>query len=296
MYAFVSVAEVSRMTRSNKLLYSSYYPALVLFIFCFSPTIQALDDGFWTYDLVDGYAEVTGRINSCPHEMVVPEEIGGYSVKSIGAYAFSSAGINTLTLPDTLTHIKRNSFTSNAISSITIPDSVVSIGQDAFSMNKLTSLVLPDSITKLSPFAFYGNQIVSLTLSEGLTEIESAVFEGNKLTSVTIPEAVTKIGANAFRSNGPWERIVIPKNVTSIGGEAFTHNAFFLEVPSIHFFGDRPELPSDAFGTDSFQYYLKRVTYCEGRAGWPGDAISGVTPSADCEGDRTPVPEIIQQI
>ena len=280
------------MTLPNKLLYSSYYPALVLFISCFSPTIQALDDGFWTYDLVDGYAEVTGRINSCPHEMVVPEEIGGYSVKSIGTYAFSSAGINTLTLPDTLTHIKANSFASNAISSITIPDSVVSIGQDAFSMNELTSLVLPDSITKLSLGAFVGNQITSLTLPKGLTEIEGEVFEGNKLTSVTIPETVTKIGASAFRSNGPWERIVIPKNVTSIGGNAFTYNGGGLEVPSIHFFGDRPEMPVDAFGTDSYQYYLKRVTYCEGRAGWPGDAISGVTPSADCEGDRTPVPEI----
>ena len=108
------------MTLPNKLLYSSYYPALVLFISFLSPAIQALDDGFWTYDLVDGYAEVTGRINSCPHEMVVPEEIGGYSVKSIGTYAFESAGINTLTLPNTLTHIKANSFASNAISSITI--------------------------------------------------------------------------------------------------------------------------------------------------------------------------------
>lgn len=281
------------MTLSNKLLYSSYYPALVLFISCFSPTIQALDDGFWAYDLVDGYAEITGRINSCPHEMVVPEEIGGYSVKSIGTYAFESAGINTLTLPNTLTHIKANSFASNAISSLTIPDSVVSIGPYAFYMNELTSLVLPDSITKLSLGAFVGNQITSLTLPKGLTEIEGEVFNGNKLTSVTIPETVTKIGASAFRSNGPWERIVIPKNVTSIGGNAFTYNGGGLEVPSIHFFGDRPEMPVDAFGTDSYQYYLKRVTYCEGRAGWPGSAISGVTPSADCEGDRTPVPEHI---
>jgi len=281
------------MILSNKLLYSSYYPALVLFISFFSPTIQALDDGFWTYDLVDGYAEVTGRINSCPHEMVVPEEIGGYSVKSIGTYAFESAGINTLTLPNTLTHIKANSFASNAISSITIPDSVVSIGPYAFYMNELTSLVLPDSITKLSLGAFVGNQITSLTLPKGLTEIEGEVFSANKLTSLTIPETVTKIGASAFRSNGPWERIVIPKNVTSIGGNAFTYNGGGLEVPSIHFFGDRPEMPVDAFGTDSYQYYLKRVTYCEGRAGWPGSAISGVTPSADCEGDRTPVPEHI---
>ena len=293
MYTCISVLEVSRMTLSNKLLYSSYYPALVLFISCLSPTIQALDDGFWTYDLVDGYAEITGRINSCPHEMVVPEEIGGYSVKSIGAYAFESAGINTLTLPNTLTHIKANSFASNAISSLTIPDSVVSIGQYAFYMNELTSLVLPDSITKLTQGAFVGNQIASLTLPKGLTEIEGEVFNANKLTSVTIPETVTKIGASAFRSNGPWERIVIPKNVTSIGGNAFTYNGGGLEVPSIHFFGDRPEMPVDAFGTDSYQYYLKRVTYCEGRAGWPGSAISGVTPSADCEGDRTPVPEHI---
>ena len=276
------------MILSNKLLYSSYYPALVLFISFFSPTIQALDDGFWTYDLVDGYAEVTGRINSCPHEMVVPEEIGGYSVKSIGTYAFESAGINTLTLPDTLTHIKAKAFASNAISSITIPDSVVSIGQDAFSMNELTSLVLPDSITKLSLGAFVGNQITSLTLPKGLTEIEGEVFEGNKLTSVTIPETVTKIGASAFRSNGPWERIVIPKNVTSIGWNAFTYNGGGLKVPSIHFFGDRPEMPVDAFGTDSYQYSLKRVTYCEGRAGWPGDPISGVTPTVNCNGHLLP--------
>ena len=119
------------------------------------------------------------------------------------------------------------------------------------------------------------------------------VFTANKLTSITIPETVTKIGASAFRSNGPWERIIIPKNVTSIGGNAFTHNGGGLEVPSIHFFGDRPEMPVDAFGTDEYQYYLKRVTYCEGRAGWPGDPISAVTPTLDCNGHLIPNNEYV---
>jgi hypothetical protein len=281
------------MASSNKLLCSTYYSVLVLFISCLSPTIQALDDGFWTYDLVDGYAEITGRINSCPHDMVIPEEIDGNPVKSVGSYAFRDAQLNSLTLPNTLTHIKTFAFANNSISTLIIPDSVVSIGSYAFYYNQLTDLVIPESVTNLSLGAFVGNQITSLTLSKGLTKIEGEVFSANKLTSVTIPETVTEIGASAFRSNGPWERIVIPKNVTSIGGNAFTYNGGGLEVPSIHFFGDRPEMPVDAFGTDSYQYYLKRVTYCEGRAGWPGSAISGVTPSADCEGDRTPVPEHI---
>ena len=247
------------MASSNKLLCSTYYSVLVLFISCLSPTIQALDDGFWTYDLVDGYAEITGRINSCPHDTVIPEEIDGNPVKSVGSYAFRDAQLNSLTLPNTLTHIKTFAFANNSISTLIIPDSVVSIGSYAFYYNQLTDLVIPESVTNLSLGAFVGNQITSLTLSKGLTEIEGEVFSANKLTSVTIPETVTEIGASAFRSNGPWERIVIPKNVTSIGGNAFTYNGGGLEVPSIHFFGERPEMPVDAFGTDSYQYYLKRV-------------------------------------
>ena len=282
------VLEIFRMNLSNKLCSSKVCVALLFFISLLSPATQALDDGLWTYELFDGYVEVTGRVNSCPHDMVIPEEIDGNPVKSVGSYAFRDAQLNSLTLPNTLTHIKTFAFANNSISTLIIPDSVVSIGSYAFYYNQLTDLVIPESVTNLSLGAFVGNQITSLTLPMGLAEIEGEVFTANKLTSITIPETVTKIGASAFRSNGPWERIIIPKNVTSIGGNAFTHNGGGLEVPSIHFFGDRPEMPVDAFGTDEYQYYLKRVTYCEGRAGWPGDPISAVTPTLDCNGHLIP--------
>ena len=276
------------MDLSNKLCSSGVCVALLFFISLLSPATQALDDGLWTYELFDGYVEVTGRVNSCPHDMVIPEEIDGNPVKSVGSYAFRNAQLNSLTLPITLTHIKTYAFGKNSISTLIIPDSVVSIGRYAFKDNQLTDLVIPESVTNLSLGAFVGNQITSLTLPMGLTEIEGEVFNANKLTSITIPETVTKIGAAAFRTNGPWERIIIPKNVTSIGGNAFTHNGGGLDVPSIHFFGDRPEMPVDAFGTDDYQYSLKRVTYCEGRAGWPGDPISGVTPTVNCNGHLLP--------
>ena len=93
------------MASSNKLLCSTYYSVLVLFISCLSPTIQALDDGFWTYDLVDGYAEITGRINSCPSDMIIPSVIDGHTVNKIGNNAFYNTPITSVFIPDNVTSI-----------------------------------------------------------------------------------------------------------------------------------------------------------------------------------------------
>ena len=87
------------MTLSNKLLYSSYYPALVVFISFFSPTIQALDDGSWAYTLDGNAATITGRVNSCPADVNIPDKVDGYTVTKIGASAFyNSVVIKNFTL------------------------------------------------------------------------------------------------------------------------------------------------------------------------------------------------------
>ena len=46
------------------------------------------DDGTWTYILSGDEIMVTGCVGTCPTELVIPSKVNGYSVTSIGGYAF----------------------------------------------------------------------------------------------------------------------------------------------------------------------------------------------------------------
>ena len=55
------------------------------------------------------------------------------------------------------------------LQSLTIPESVTSIGIYALSSNDFTSLVIPDSVTEIKEYALYGNdKLADITLPKGL--------------------------------------------------------------------------------------------------------------------------------
>ena len=80
----------------------------------------------------DGTAEIndyTGKET----EIVIPSEIDGYKVTSIGASAFKDSNIKTIVIPDSVTRIGNEAFAGCAgLTSITIPASVTEIAEDAF--------------------------------------------------------------------------------------------------------------------------------------------------------------------
>jgi len=118
-------------------------------------------------------------------EVVIPAEIDGIKVTSIGYTAFSQCeNLTSVAIPDSVTNIESYAFhICSSLTSITIPDSVTSIGMDAFSQCKsLTSITIPNSVTSIDSYAFSGC---------------------SNLTSVIIPDSVTSIGEFAF-SGTPW--------------------------------------------------------------------------------------------
>jgi hypothetical protein len=239
--------------------------------------------------LIDDGIEITGHTYTCSSDYnVIPEFIDGYSVKAIGDSAFENFGIsawpfdtlngssinacfnvvqtyNSLTIPDSVTHIGFNAFFNNSLVNLTIGNNVETIGVGAFTSNKLTKLVIPSSVKHIGLWAFHYNSLVSLT------------FLGDR------PE-LPALGLQKINTDIPCHQ-----------GEPFPLIEPILELGSIDGCSQSDEnsifvASSDDNGRHIYQVpsnvipSLKAIYYCASTTGWPGQHIQGVIPEArNCE-------------
>ncbi len=154
------------------------------------------------YFVEDGEVTIEGFLYPISN-LVIPSEIDGYPVTTIGYMAFSNC---------------------NILASIIIPDTVTEIKWGAFSYcMSLTSITLPKGLTVIADRLFEGCEVLTnITIPEGVTEIGRRAFEYCiNLEKVVIPSQVTIIGTSAFADCKALAEVVIPHGVTSIGTAAF---------------------------------------------------------------------------
>lgn len=161
--------------------------------------LNALD--YLTYTVTDSGVRITGCDDSVT-ELVIPDTIEGVPVTVIDWYAFENCKyLQSVTLPDTITHISRFAFVHCiSLESVNMPSSLYAIEQSAFlDCPKLRGLELPSSLVIIE---------------------ERAFSECDSLTEITIPAGCTQTGDYAFFGCDALSQITVLGDSTAFGTKA----------------------------------------------------------------------------
>jgi hypothetical protein len=198
---------------------------MMVILLCCSSQAIADQVGDYKYSVTANQAKIIGYTGAVSN-IVIPSELGGYPVTSIGSGAFNNCtGIKSISVPDGVTRIGDNAFDGcSGLTSISLPQGLTSIG-DCIFMNcaGLTSISLPQGVISIGTSAFrFCTGLSSISLPQTVTSIGEAAFAGcTSLTRVDLPQAATSIGWAAFTDCSGLTSVSIPQGVTSIGGFAF---------------------------------------------------------------------------
>lgn len=189
----------------------------------------------------DGTVTVTKCLPVASGAVVIPAEIDGALVTSIGDYAFQHCvKITSIELPSTITNIGYSAFYGCLkLESINIPDSVTKIEYGAFyNCKALKKAEIADLASWCNasldgPYAtpahilgtltVNGKDLVDVTIPAYVTSIGDYAFYGCKnMTSVNIHDGVTEIGECAFYGCTALTEMSVSASVTEIGEGAFS--------------------------------------------------------------------------
>ena len=177
--------------------------------------------------------------------LTIPEKANGYTVISIGSYAFRECkNLTNVVLPVGITSIGNSSFSNcTGLQYINFPEGLKSIGESCFhTCSSLREINIPASLTSIGYVAFAScGSVTSISVAEGNAVFDSRnncnailVTSTNQLfrgcRNTRIPDEVQSL-ANCSFSRCPISSIQLPSNLISIGGWAFSGTG--LEIVNI---------------------------------------------------------------
>lgn len=192
---------------------------------------------YYTYEIQNGEATITGyNKDLLRRKVLIPQEIEGYPVTTIGDRAFSDmpSGIGKeFYIPDNVTTFGKEAFAASAyLDSVRMPQKLTKMGEGVFAAClQMHFLEIPDSLTEIPDYAFtncwgYG-EVNKYSAEQSIGRVEQCVGKN-----------VTKIGKYAFAGcwnmGKAWGDGRLPEKLESIGEGAFQYcyKIKSLEIPA----------------------------------------------------------------
>ena len=199
---------------------------------------------------IDGYA-------GTEKNLIIPEEIDGYTITEIYDAVFYGEAIQTVVFPSTLKKIGKQAFCRSDLRSFSFAgNETVEVEEFAFSETSMEEIVVPANIKNIPDGCFGDNMNAkSIVIEEGVETIGEYAFQANQYaTSIKIPSTVISIEKGAFCADIRVEHLEMGQNVVSIGFQAFCQ---MTELTSV-------TLPRSvtSIGREAFWYCDKLVISC----------------------------------
>ena len=119
------------------------------------------------------------------------------------------------------------------LNSITLPNSLTKISQQCFFGSGLESLVLPVDLAILGNGALaFCLSLEKLTIPDGISEVSDDLLQGcSSLNYFALPDGVLRIGSRALAGCVRLETLSVPSSVVDVGDFAF---ASCIRLESLH--------------------------------------------------------------
>lgn len=210
----------------------------------------------------------------------------GSGATDVGAYAFSGcSSLTGVTLPDSLTAIRRHAFSESSLKEVSIPENVTLIGEHAFWNTSMYNITVPKKVSSIGAGAFSKGLMQAIFVDEEnqyYTSENGVLYNKDKTLLHTylkftssgtkygsknvayIPDTVTEIGDEAFY-DFRGEEIHMGSSVQTIGRDAFARcdNLETILLPA----------SVSAISTLAFCDSGLKTVYCEGSAPTFGHCI-----------------------
>lgn len=159
--------------------------------------------------------------------VTIPSFVNGIPVKIIDEAAFASSNIESITLPEHLTTIRRRAFHNcQKLKEISIPDSVKYISPYTFSYClSLENVRWSNQLTAIKEFTFFKNtNLKNVTNIDNVEIIERDAFSSSGIVSFKIPNNCLSIEKEAFRDCFNLKYVYVPPKLKYIKEKAFMNS------------------------------------------------------------------------
>ena len=196
---------------------------------------QKYVEGDFVYTTDNGctIVDYTGNASN----LVIPDTLGGYDVKAIGAECFkNNTTLKKVKLGTEIFQIGKQAFMGctdgdvangvftgcTSLSTVTFAKGCKVIPAYLFhNCNGIKSIKIPDSVTKIKKSAFYNcNNLTYVDMGRGVTTIDSGFYNRtfakcDNLATVIFSPKLTKVGDYTFSSNPSLEKVSLPASLCS---------------------------------------------------------------------------------
>lgn len=155
--------------------------------------------------------------------VIIPNEIDGQPVISIGEKAFMNTTVSKIILPKSLKAILGEAFRGcSNLKHIDLPNTIEYLGSYCFANSGIEDLVLPPRLTKVpNDCCCQCEQLKVVSFGAGITTIGYAAFQGcSQLREISLPESLQDVEFRAFEGTSV-STMIFPSNVKKVSKETF---------------------------------------------------------------------------